>query len=326
MRIISMIILLTSLLTSYSYAVDKQNVETENRSVAEITAEFTLKLLSAIPENSVIAVIPFTDKTTSDAATAVSESVVSHILAAKKYTVVDRSKLDKTIEEVTLSQTGMTERELEMGKMLAADYIITGDISDAFGKRLISSSATKIETNETVSAVQMVVSSSNLDAISKEILSEKGSPMSYAARSILLPGWGQIYGNRNIRGGIFMAGCVGALGFTIYSYIDADSKNTDWYNMVHLPDNNLEYEAWLDENDLQRGAEANELLLKEAATLEDEYNTTYDRAVLMTGITAGAWVINIIDAYIVGRSESERVNGYFTAIPIDRGMKVAFNF
>jgi hypothetical protein len=105
------------------------------------------------------------------------------------------------------------------------------------------------------------------------------------ALSVLFPGMGQFYSQRNVAGGAFFtAGLLGSAA-SCYYIILTESLAKDY---------NAAKSAYLDELNL-------DYILQKRANLEDAYKS-YQDAVKMRnlciGITAGIWVVNIVDAAV----------------------------
>ncbi len=76
----------------------------------------------------------------------------SHVSAIKGYRFIDRSQREAILEEMAFSLSGSCsdeECQLEIGKMLAADYIIIGSIGTLGNRYLLNTRLIKVETSET---------------------------------------------------------------------------------------------------------------------------------------------------------------------------------
>lgn len=76
----------------------------------------------------------------------------SHVSAIRGYRFIDRSQREAILEEMSFSLSGSCsdeECQLEIGKMLAADYIIVGSIGTLGNRYLLNTRLIKVETSET---------------------------------------------------------------------------------------------------------------------------------------------------------------------------------
>ena len=70
----------------------------------------------------------------------ISTLVAGELRRAKTVKLLERSKMNKIIEEQRLSLSGMIDdsKQVELGKLLSADYIVFGEIIDMGSSLLIS--------------------------------------------------------------------------------------------------------------------------------------------------------------------------------------------
>ncbi|MBN1351133.1 hypothetical protein JXJ21_17060 [candidate division KSB1 bacterium] len=62
----------------------------------------------------------------------ISEKLISKLFETKRFRVIERSRLDQVLDEIQLSQLGVIEPDLakRLGKLLGAEAIVTGTITD----------------------------------------------------------------------------------------------------------------------------------------------------------------------------------------------------
>jgi hypothetical protein len=85
----------------------------------------------------------------------VANRVSARVTAADSYRVVDPSVRDSVAEELEFSLSGMVDRQqqLEAGRMLAADVIVTGALGTLGERYSLSLRLLRVETGETVSEI-----------------------------------------------------------------------------------------------------------------------------------------------------------------------------
>jgi TolB-like protein len=264
-------------------------------------AEKTLQI-----QNKTLAVIPFNvsaSGTSQEAGRMVAEYAVSFYSSQNRFQLIERMAFKKVADELALSQTGMIQEDkaLEAGKMLSADYLLTGSIMDAPGKRMISARLIKTETAEVIAGSSITVTSDQLNSL-KDVLGEKTGMSGAIYRSAALPGWGQFYTGHPWQGSLFTGLAVLSIGTIVWSVLDYNDKN----NVVT---------SFNEGRNVVPGETVaqNEIRKDKAVDDKNKASGTVNMAI---GITAGVWIVNMVDAAICGRHEAQRVKQlYFTFNP-----------
>lgn len=277
--------------------------------VSKALDELSFKLTSTISEEQIkkrLAIIPFTDKTEKKSyGIAVSEYLVSAIQKSGKFILVDRADFNKTIMEIELSQTDMVSESeaLEIGKVLTADYILTGTLSSAFGNIKVMAKIINTETTEIVASASCTLIDVSLDQFKKDLFSEKNQLTAAMFRSALIPGWGQIYAGKKARGAVSLSLFTGALGFSIASSIIKGELNSEYKDIVN--------DAFGPDLIDKYGTLENYESVKDAKYAE--YQDSHDRAIISYAILGGVWGLNIIDAIIAGAQMKNNFKLYFSS-------------
>ena len=91
----------------------------------------------------------------------VSNRISARVTASDSYRVVDPAVRDSVAEELEFSLSGMVDRQqqLEAGRMLAADFIITGALGTLGARYSLSLRLLRVETGETVSELSRLYQS-----------------------------------------------------------------------------------------------------------------------------------------------------------------------
>ena len=134
---------------------DTVKVETEKP--AHYTAGTVLKL--KIPKK-VIAVVDFeviTGGREKEAGRVTLEDLTSALIDSGQFIIVERSKIKSIMNELQLSQSGMTKEKPEqaMGKLLLADLILTGTLAEMRGEWDINLRLVNVRTGQAMSAISM---------------------------------------------------------------------------------------------------------------------------------------------------------------------------
>jgi hypothetical protein len=106
-------------------------------------------------------------------------------------------------------------------------------------------------------------------------------------RSMIVPGWGQLYSDRKLMGWSILGGeaVIGALAYSKYSKYQTSHDNfNQFYNQYHVSSNPI------DKQDFRMQAEAN----------HQELSTANEEMTMMLYALGGIWVANMIHAYMTG--------------------------
>lgn len=267
--------------------------------------------LPASVKSTRVAVIPFEDKTGNDSyGLSTSEYLVVLLKKKNIFSLIDRAEFKKVVEEINLSRSDYADQTsaIEVGKVLAADYILTGSVFKSFGNYSVVAKLIKTETTEIVSSATVNVVPSRLDSFTKDLLSEKSRITSSFFRSAILPGWGQIYSDQNVRGIISMLSALGTLGVDIGFIISA-------YNAHTKRDNHYDFQFSQEYADLL-DATNGEYAKQWEAEYEDykkDYSDKYRLAVIFGAVAGGVWALNLIDAAIAGSQAKKKFQLYFSS-------------
>ena len=121
--------------------------------------EMTLDL--GTKEDGVIAVSGFTTKEGKDAdlLTLLDEMAVVELSKVDTLRLLERDRLDAVLREQELAHSDLTDtsKAIEIGKLLTANYIVTGSVIGMPSSVIIFSRIINVETGEVESAAQVIV-------------------------------------------------------------------------------------------------------------------------------------------------------------------------
>lgn len=163
-----------------------------------------------------IAVLPFKEATPlvqqKGLGTLVAAELVSRFTREHSLVVVERSRLDAVLKEFEVAQLGLVDERSapKLGKMVEADAITLGEVSEVGDRFVIHARIVDVETGVTLVAEQASVKAEGLITLASDALVLR-SKSGAVFRSLLIPGWGQFY-NRQEAKGITFISVVGALG------------------------------------------------------------------------------------------------------------------
>lgn len=276
---------------------------------ADLDALFA-RLAPDTPSSPVtVAVVPFevvSDGVSSDAGAMAAEYGVVFFTQHPGYVVVERSQFSSVVSEIALSQTGLVPQEqtLEAGRQLSASMLVVGSVNESMGRYLFSARLVDTETGEVLSAAAASMAPKDARQFYRDVLGERLSPSAYAFRSAAVPGWGQLYSGHAGHGVVSLAAFLGASGVLAWST----------YDYMELDDQAMLFKDH-DPSTVEQGETAEEWS-ERANDAIDARNDAALRTNMLIGAVAGVWVVNVIDALILGAVESRSVGDrYFSMSP-----------
>jgi TolB-like protein len=246
----------------------------------------------------------------------IAEGVVAQLKKNKKIKLVDRMDFHNAVTEIIASGSTLIDQRtaISMGKLEAAQYLLTGSVGTALGEAKISAQIMEVETGKIVTVAVERADVLDLQQYARELVVEKAQVQSSIFRSTVLPGWGQIYTENYVRGSISLAVCLGALGYTIYMAQMTANANKKYHDYNDY----LGTDAW--RADMRRDTTSTHATWAEASkdffyqdTLNyKDYSRKYDRMVLAGAVTIGVWALNIVDATLCGMESKNKFKLYFS--------------
>jgi TolB-like protein len=187
--------------------------------------------------------------------------------------LVERDKLDKVLKELEVQQSGLIDdaTAVKIGKMVAAEALVVGTVSEAGADFIVNARVVAVDTARVLVADNIPIPVSGLVALSATAV-ELHTKWGAVFRSVI-PGWGQFYNGQPIKGGIYAGLTVGFFTTGIAFHIVGD-QTVEQYKKATDP-------------------QAAKNLKKNA---EDKY--LIRNIALYCGL--GMWVVNLVDAYIFG--------------------------
>lgn len=273
-------------------ATDEAVAQTQARRAPESAPELpaaidrlAATILQALPKGkpAKIAIVPFTnlgptahEKKLGDI---VSELLVTRLSGKENITIIERGQIDQIMNELKLSMLGLTEgsNAEKVGKLLGAEAMIVGSVSEVGDKFAIAARHVDVETGRVAFAREVQVPQAGTIALSSEYIVTK-SRGDALFRSVLVPGWGQIYNNQDAKGYVFTGVTLGLVGAGVFQRMQSNKTHDEYMKATSKED---------------------------ATKLYDEMSNQYDQSNLLFMIAGGVWVVNVVDAFISGTSSSE---------------------
>jgi TolB-like protein len=210
--------------------------------------------------------------------------------------LVERARLGAILAEVKLGEMGLVDPKdaPKLGKIADAQALVVGSVADAGDRFLVNARIVATETSETLASASEAVSAGSLIALSAEavVLRSRGDA---AFRSLVVPGWGQLYNRQKVKGAIFGAAAAGTIGAALAFHLAATEAERD-------------YQARTTPEQLGGGDPgAAAIALREDATRGYRLRNGFLWA------AAGVWAVGVADAYLFGVDGDRAVGGLAVA-------------
>lgn len=251
-----------------------------------------------------LAVLPFqaVGGAPPEAASTASETVILQLSGDKRWRLVERERFQNVLQEQAL--WGATGSELELGRSLEARYLLMGTVAADGMRRMVAMRLVDAQNGRVLAVGTSKVDGPKMDEALKDALGEKFGATGAVFRSMTMPGWGQFWTGRPVRGSIWLlatAGLAGTLAWSIVDWADKDNAAEDYKNKDASTFRAGEYDEWL--------SRANKAVA--------DRNDAADRNLILGSALAGVWALNVADAAWCGwksaRSTRER---YFAFAPV----------
>lgn len=267
----------------------KVNVPTVGGSVREEVGALATALYDAIekrPGLHRVAVMPFQPLDPESADLHLGE-IAAELMRTRtegrpRLLQVERARLDDVVGELKRADSGelSPDSAASVGKLLGASEVVVGSVAQAGAEFILTARAVDAETGQVIAAAEQTLPKADTIELSQDLLEVK-SKWGAAARSAVLPGWGQVYngdtGRGIVYGAVFAAVAAGAVASAVLGANAEDSYNEN------TPD-----------------------VVDDRSTANDHYQRANW---LLVGMGA-VWAINIVDAYLTGtNAELVKVSG-----------------
>ena len=209
----------------------------------------------------------------------VSELLVTRLSGKPGIVIIERAQIDQILDELKLSMLGLTEgsNAEKVGKLLGADAMIVGSVSEIGAKFAISARHVDMATSRVMFAKEVQVPQADAIALSSKYVVTK-SRGDALFRSVIVPGWGQVYNNQDAKGYVFTGVTLGVIGAGLYERMQYGNTHNEYMKATTKD---------------------------KAQSLYDQQSSQYQQSNLLFYIAGGIWALNIVDAFINGTSASE---------------------
>jgi TolB-like protein len=276
------------------------------------------KLLSSLPDDKpTLAILPLEG----EEGKAISEYLVANVQASGVATLVERAQFQKLLQEQALSLSGAVSDSaaVQAGKALSVRYLMTGSVAKVLGTQRVNLRLVEVETGKILQAGSFSAKGEEFAGLPRELLGEESKVSSTVFRSAVMPGWGQFYSDRPVRGGLWLGAFAASTGFMAYSFVKAadfeDQKvalelqrstnsgllklGKDFNDETGLTrtDNTFQFNAWY-------SAKLNGIKSKEGDASR--------RGKIALGLMGGVYLANLADAAWCGSQRKRTFDLYFS--------------
>ncbi len=243
------------------------------------------QILKALPKGKAkIAVAPFANlgptALEKKLGQVVSELLVTRLSGNPDIIIIERGQIEQVLEELKLSMLGLTESDNaeKVGKLLGAEAMIVGSVAEIGDKFAVTARHVNVGTGKVAFAKEVQVPQAGTIALSSKyvVTRTRGDAL---FRSLLVPGWGQLYNQQDVKGYAFTGVTLGLIGGGVFLRMASQGTYDNEYMNATNPD--------------------------DATKFHDQATSEREQSNLLFAIAGGVWVVNILDAYISGTSRTE---------------------
>ncbi len=272
-------------------AVEARGLDARARRLSDEIAR-AIKRLPGDHRDHSFAVVPFAENDEESKSRrlglVVSDMILTNLARDHRINLIERGRLSVVLEEQAFEATGAVDpaKAAEVGKLLGARGLVVGEVTDTGEAFRIGARVLDMETGGILAASEATLPKEELIAFSADAVVLRSKAGGFF-RSLVAPGWGQIYNREPVKAGI-VAGGVGALALTT-AVVTTTALLTHNAYTTFTPDS------------LPEGVSAtHDNVSKTVVGLRDSANLQYTAAGVLLGLTASAWIVGALDAYLSG--------------------------
>ena len=193
-----------------------------------------------------IAIIEFVDVTGKsrelDIGAAISESITGEFVRLGKYQVIERRNLNKVLEELKLGLSGIIDSSSakEVGKILGADALVQGSVTEVGRFYSVNTRVVEVETSRIISAEIVEIEQEGVLSISSKYVITRKYPITAGFMSTALPGWGQFYNDEPVKGSILLGTEALLLGGMVFFHFYGNDLMEDY--RANTPESIVSYD------------------------------------------------------------------------------------
>lgn len=219
----------------------------------------------------------------------VSDLVLTNLARDHRVPLVERAALGAIMQEQSLQASGAVDpaKAAELGALAGATAMIIGDVVDTGEGFTVTAKLISMDNATVLLAEQAQLPKEELIAFSADAVVLRSRAGGFF-RSAVAPGWGQVYNREPIKAGI-VAGGVGLLGLsTLTAFVVGGVQHGAYLNFSP------------DQLEGKGVALTQENISAEVTGLRNSANAWYTTGIVFAGLTAAAWTVGALEAWISG--------------------------
>jgi TolB-like protein len=190
--------------------------------------------------------------------------------------LVERERIDAALNEGYLNELGLVDdkQAVKLGQLFSAQALVLGSVSLAGTEFLINARIVSTQTGQVFAAEQEKVPAEGVISFAADAVVLR-SRSGAVFRSVLIPGWGQLYNHQDAKGYVFLAAAVVLGAATLAMELAALSSHN------------------------QYRAASDPVSQNQFINTERDFNSARDALAVLLGV---AWGFNVFDAWLNGKT------------------------
>lgn len=272
-------------------ALEARGLDARARRLSDEIAR-AIKRLPGDHRDQTFAVVPFAENDEESRSRrlglVVSDMLITNLARDHRVSLVERSRIGAILEEQAFQMTGAVDpaQAAEVGKLLGARGLVVGEVTDTGDAFRIGARVLDMESASVLAASEATLPKEELIALSADAVVLRSKSGAFF-RSVVAPGWGQLYNKDPVKAAI-VGGGVGLLALSTVAVTTSALLTHNAYTSF-TPSNLPDGVAGTYEN-----------VSKTVVGLRESANMQYTAAAILAGVTAAAWLAGALDAYLSG--------------------------
>ncbi len=201
---------------------------------------------------------------------------------------IERLRLGEIVKEIALAQAGLVDESKahQIGTIAGADVLVTGTVSELGDLYVVNARAVSVADAAVLASAQVSIKAAGLISLASDSVVLR-SRSDAVFRSLIVPGWGQLYNRQGDKGAFIMAGSIAlaAVGIT-FAVLGATAEHS--------------YDTITPTKPGPCSGQGGELF---PTCVQNQRNTAQSRYLIADGFFAGLgalYIYNVIDAAAFG--------------------------
>lgn len=244
----------------------------------------------------------------------VSALLENSLKSDHRFLCVERLRLVEVVKELQLAQAGLVDdrNAQNVGQLAGADVLVVGSVGLLGDRYVINARVVSVDEAKILASAQATVDAAGLVAISSEAVVLRTREEAIF-RSVLLPGWGQMYNRQTEKGGLLMLSTFGLLAGGLTSQLLGGMAERDYAGISRAAPGPC--------------ADAPSL----GPCVARHRQLADDRYQLARGLFIGAgalYLYNLVDAWVFGYTPTAATQSLYGArlVPTADGVQVVGSF